>query len=184
MFLSYKLYLLISRISSTCRLPHQVSPPPLPFSPPVRNTYSLDIPFEPLDYEMDWDEYGRARQDISSYFLKLDEFGKSEMDYFVETKMDFGKDQELPICPPPAPKPTQTRTTKSTTFSKKWVPTKPTRPVSRPLNKGVKSMGRTVVPKQRFVREEMKDEVAQLEREELDLLRKNDDFGMTFDLEL
>jgi len=54
---------------------------------------------------MDWDVYGRTRQDISSYFIKVDEHGKSEMDYFVETKMDFGKDQELPICPPPASKP-------------------------------------------------------------------------------
>jgi len=33
------------------------------------------------------------------------------------------------------------------------------------------------------MREEMKDEVAELEREEMELL-KGDDFGMTFDLEL
>jgi len=39
------------------------------------------------------------------------------------------------------------------------------------------------MPKQKFMREEMKDEVAELEKEEMELL-KGDDFGMTFDLEL
>lgn len=137
---------------------------------------------------MDWDEYGRARQDISSYFLKLDEFGKSEMDYFVETKMDFGKDQELPICPPAAtPKPIN-RSTQTRPVTKKWAPTKPVRPMTRPASRPVKGIrpvraaaGR---PKQSFMREDMKDEVAQLEREELEVLCKDDDFGNTFDLEL
>lgn len=129
---------------------------------------------------MDWDEYGNARQDISSYFIKVDDFGKSEMDYFVETKMDFGKDQELPIGPTTAPaakmvRPTQPRI--KPTVTKKWAPAKPVRPV-----KGAKQT-RGLIPKQKFMRDEMKDEVAALEREERELC-KNDDFGMTFELEL
>jgi len=132
---------------------------------------------------MDWDVYGRTRQDISSYFIQVDEQGKSEMDYFVETKMDFGKDQELPICPPPASKPVKsTQSRPKSTVTKKWAPTKPVRPVSRPF-KGIRQTGRVITPKQKFMREEMKDEVAELEREEMELL-KGDDFGMTFDLEL
>ena len=145
---------------------------------------TVDIPYEPLDYEMDWEEYGNARQDISSYFLKLDEFGKSEMDYFVETKMDFGKDQELPICPPPpAPKHIKAAQPRlRSTVTKKWAPTKPVRPIARPV-KGLRQTRGVIVPKQKFVRDEMKAEIAQLEREELELC-KDDDFGMTFDLEL
>jgi hypothetical protein len=142
------------------------------------------------------------KQDVAGYFVKMDGFGKSEMDYFVEEKMDFGKDEELPIGPAPA------KTIKSTkneaiktgkngnVSAKRWAPTKPRAPVKSrvPPSTHVKSAGRQLAKSTRtsaspakkqskFVREDMVDEVALLEREELALCR-DDDFGMTFDLDL
>ena len=135
------------------------------------------------------------KHDIVGYFVKMDEFGKSQMDYFVEEKMDFGKDEELPIGPVPVK--TTVKPGKSGNIAaKRWAPTKPKttikssrplpstqdKPATRPV---VKSTRRNVTgkPRGKFVREDMVDEIASLEREELALC-KDDDFGVAFDLEL
>src|SRR5947207_6020681 len=154
-----------------------------------------DIPFEPKDFDpIDWESFGAMKQDVAGYFVKTDEFGKSKMDYFVEEKMDFGKDEELPIAPAPPVKTVKAR--KSTSASgKARAPTKPKATTGRslptshvkttkPLAKSTQSNIRPSKPKMaKFVREDMIDEVALLESEELALC-KDDDFGMTFDLEL
>jgi len=63
----------------------------------------LDFPYEPADHEpIDWDLFGDMKPDIAGYFFTVDSSGKSDMDRFVEEKMDFGKDEELPIAPPSA----------------------------------------------------------------------------------
>ena len=68
----------------------------------------IDIPFEPADFDpIDWESFGAMKQEVVGYFVKTDEFGKSEMDYFVEQKMNFGKDEELPIAPAPPVKTVQ-----------------------------------------------------------------------------
>ena len=128
--------------------------------------------------------------------MKTDEFGKSEMDYFVDTKMDFGKDEELPVGPAPV------RVVKSVTSgkipskaTKRWAPSKPItnikdrpktaiNPANRAAGKPTRMTNTFVKPKiEKFIREDMRDEVETLEREELELCR-DDDFGMSFDLEL
>lgn len=126
------------------------------------------------------------RQDIASYFIKTDEFGKSDMDYFVETTMDFGADEELPIAPVP-----QSKTKKSVKGAaaprKSWVPTKRiTSANGKSIISGNArriSMAPTKAKTEKFMREDMRDEVAALRKEELALC-KEDDFGMSFDLEL
>ena len=168
--------------SSICHQPLQVSS--------LVDAIDLDIPFEPADWEpIDWEAFGAMKQDIASYFIKTDEFGKSEMDYFVETKMDFGKDVELPIAPAQV-KPAKTvRSVKSTSWSmKQWVPTKPiARAPSKPAINAPMSRRMSVAPSkpkmEKFIREDMRDELAALEAEELALC-KQDDFGLSFDLEL
>lgn len=159
---------------------------------------NIDIPFEPDNHEpIDWDVYGGMEQDIAAYFVKVDEFGKSEMDYFVEKKMHFGADEELPVAPAPI-KPAKATSAKkhgNSTAAKSWSTTK----VKSTIKSGGKQSSsnfqtrppvrstRTNIPSKpelgKFMREELRDEVAALEMEELALC-KNDDFGTTFDLEL
>lgn len=147
--------------------------------------------YEPIDWEM----FGAMKQDIAGYFVKMDKFGKSDMDYFVEEKMDFGKEEELPIGP------VLVKTAKfgksgNISAAKRWAPTKPkaniksgrpslashVKPTTRRLGKSTRA---NLPPKkaEKFMREDMVNEVALLEREELALC-KDDDFGMSFDLEL
>jgi hypothetical protein len=137
-------------------------------------------------------------QDVASYFLSGDQDGKTEMDYFVEGKMLFGKDEELPVAPPPikSVKPSKPRRTSV------WAPTQPKaiRSVNKPADKtpskpqvrtGARSFDKftrassiSAKPKvEKIVREDMRDEVSALEKEELAAIA-NDDFGMSFDLEL
>ena len=136
------------------------------------------------------------KQEIVGYFVKTDEFGKSEMDYFVEEKMDFGKDEELPIAPAPPTKSAKSRKSTSAATGKAWLPTKPrattgrtvsTRHTKTPTKPYPKSTRANIPPSKpkmaKFVREDMVNEVASLEMEEL-ALSKYDDFGMAFDLEL
>jgi hypothetical protein len=141
------------------------------------------------------------KQDVSGYFITVDESGKSEMDYFVEKPMDFGKKEVLPVCPEPPKVIRPAPTRNGNTTAKRWVPTKP-KPISSTIrNRQVTSTsyGRAGVrppvksvcknipftrPKvERFIREDLRHEVSVLELEELALC-KDDDFGMTFDLEL
>jgi hypothetical protein len=149
---------------------------------------NIDVPYEPADWEpIDWDAFNSMKQDIRSYFVKVDEFGKSEMDYWVEQKMDFGKDEELPIAPElpvKAAKPVKKAPANAT---KKWAPTKPISRV-KATNTAEKARGpvrsmRTLKKPEKFVREDMRDEVLALEMEELALC-KEDDYGTAFDLEL
>ena len=148
--------------------------------------------FDPIDWEM----FGAMKQDVVGYFVKTDEFGKSEMDYFVEQKMDFGKDEELPIAPAPPVKTAKSRKSASAVTGKAWAPTKPRATTRRPLStthaktptKPFPKSTRANIPSskpktEKFMREDMVDEVASLEKEELALC-KDDDFGITFDLEL
>ncbi len=141
------------------------------------------------------------KQDVVGYFVTVDESGKSEMDYFVEKPMDFGKDEVLPVCPDPPKviKPVPVRNRNAAT--KRWVPTKPkamlltirdrqtlsTSHIRAGTWLPVKSMHKSILsarPKvEQFIREDLRDEVSVLEQEELALC-KDDDFGMTFDLEL
>jgi hypothetical protein len=141
------------------------------------------------------------KQDVAGYFVTVDESGKSKMDYFVEQPMDFGKDEVLPVCPEPTKvvKPAPARN--GNIPAKRWVPTKPkamlstirnrqatstshvkagVRPPVRPMHKSIPSARPKV---ERFLREDLRKEVSALEQEELALC-KDDDFGMTFDLEL
>ena len=158
----------------------------------------LDIPFEPADFEpIDWKAFGEMKQDVRAYFVKIDENGLSEMDKYVTTQMDFGQDEELPIAPvAPAKRPAAlAKVSKSVT--KAWAPTKPkSTPIARtqssrkapakparPLAPSTRGNIPLPAPKERFVREDMIDEVKALELEELALFR-DDDFGMAFDLDL
>ena len=159
----------------------------------------VDIPFEPADFEpIDWELFGAMKPDVSAYFVKTDENGFSEMDKFVTTKMDFGEDEELPIGPPPPVKKPVARAKTSKAPAKTWTPTKPkSTPVtrtqrphrkssvkaSRPFGPSTRGNIPRPPPKEKFVREDMVDEVKALEQEELALF-KDDDFGMAFDLEL
>jgi hypothetical protein len=140
------------------------------------------------------------KQDVAEYFVKVDESGKSEMDYFVEQPMDFGKDEELPVCPEPL-KVRKSGPPRNGDTAKRWVATKPkplsstirnrqvtskshvrngTRPLVRPTRTTVTS---TMPKTERFIREDLREEVSALEKEELAFCN-DDDFGMTFDLEL
>lgn len=140
------------------------------------------------------------KQDVAEYFVKVDESGKSEMDYFVERPMDFGKDEELPVCPEPL-KVSKSGPTRNADSAKRWVSTKP-KPLSstirnrqvtskpqvrtgtRPLVKPTRTAITSTRPKpERFIREDLREEVSALVKEELAFCR-DDDFGMTFDLEL
>jgi hypothetical protein len=162
---------------------------------------NLDIPYEPDGFEpIDWDLFGAMKHDVAAYFVKTDESGKSDMDYFVKKKMDFGKDEELPVCPPPlrgAKIATSEKTRNGAT--KKIAPARskpaavkdgiqhiPSKShIQLPIKPLVKSTRTTMLPsqskKERFVREYMVDEVAQLEAEERALC-DDTDFGI--DLEL
>ena len=132
------------------------------------------------------------KQDITSYFVKKDETGKSGMDYFVERSMNFGADEELPVCPPPVKtaqtsqvtsKPQVQTKSKSRTTHRTMPPTRP-RTTIKPLTK---PMLRNVAPAKtkgkKFMREDMLDEVVAFQMEELALCRDHD-FGIDFDLEL
>jgi hypothetical protein len=140
------------------------------------------------------------KQDIAAYFVTVDESGKSEMDYFVEKPMDFGKDEVLPVCPEPPRVVKQIPARNGNVTAKRWVPTKPkalsstirarqvtsTSHVRAGARPPVRSMRKStsVRPKaEKFIREDLRDEVSALEQEELALCN-DDDFGMTFDLEL
>ena len=160
---------------------------------------TVDIPFEPADFEpVDWELFGAMKQDVSGYFVKTDENGLSEMDKFVMTQMDFGEDEELPIGPPPPVKKSVAPAKTAKVPAKTWAPTKPkSTPVTRtqapprktsvkaarPLASSTRGNIPRPLPKERFVREDMVDEVKALEQEEMALL-KDDDSGMAFDLEL
>jgi hypothetical protein len=136
------------------------------------------------------------KQDVAGYFVKTDKLGKSDMDYFVEEKMDFGKDEELPIGPVPV-KTSKSAKSGNVSAAKRWTPTKPkatikssrptpssyVKPTTRQLGKSTRTNLPPTKRAEKFVREDMVDEVALLEREELALC-KDDDFGMSFDLEL
>ena len=116
--------------------------------------------------------------------------------------MDFGKDEELPVVPAPvkAVKPLKLSTKGKAVAATKWAPTKPmsnvrtARPIDRSNNgritgsrAAIKPDRSTVTPakskREKFVRDEMRDEVLALEMEELALC-KDDDYGTAFDLEL
>jgi len=183
------------RKSNTCLRLHKVIAPPF--------FLIVDIPFEPADWEpIDWEAFKSMKQDLRSYFIKVDEFGKSDMDYWIEEKMDFGKDEELPVVPAPvkAVKPLKLSTKGKAVAATKWAPTKPmsnvrtARPIDRSNNgritgsrAAIKPDRSTVTPakskREKFVRDEMRDEVLALEMEELALC-KDDDYGTAFDLEL
>lgn len=150
----------------------------------------VDVPFEPIDHEsIDWDLFSGMTQDVASYFIKEDNSGKTNMDYFVEGKMNFGKNDELPVVPDPV------KVVKTNIPAKRWQPkTRPTAKISgkslpsKPLVRTGRSFTRpsltSTQPKMgKIVREELRDEVSELERQEL-AEYANDDFGMTFDLEL
>jgi hypothetical protein len=137
------------------------------------------------------------KQDIAAYFVKVDEFGKSEMDYFVEKKMHFGADEELPVAPAPikSAKVLSAKKHGNGTTARPWSTTK-AKPTIKSAGKQLSSksltrppvrLTRTNMPSKpepgKFMREDLRDEVAALEMEELALC-KNDDFGTTFDLEL
>lgn len=139
------------------------------------------------------------KQNVAEYFVKVDESGKSEMDYFVERPMDFGKEEELPVCPEP-PKVRNSGLARNGGTAKRWVTPKSkslssvrdkqatsksnvrtgTTPLVRPTRRTTTS---TRPKAERFLRGDLQDEVSALEKEELALCR-DDDFGMTFDLEL
>jgi hypothetical protein len=154
----------------------------------------VDVPFEPIDHEsIDWDLFGGMTQDVASYFVKEDHSGKTDMDYFVEGKMNFGKDDELPVAPDPVK---VVKSGKTNIAAKRWQPkTRPTAAKitgkslpSKPLVRTGRSFTRpsltSTQPKMgKIVRENLRDEVSELERQEL-AEYANDDFGMTFDLEL
>jgi hypothetical protein len=175
---------------STCRPPRRVCH--------YCEFVDLDIPFEPVDHEpIDWDIFGGMTQDVANYFVTVDESGKSEMDYFVEGKMEFGNDEELPVAPSPV-KLVKSAKSSSNGAAKRWVPTQPKarrsiapvekRPSKPQVRTGrrsfIKSTNQGPKPREKkIVREDLRDEVLALEREELAACA-NDDFGMTFDLEL
>ena len=137
------------------------------------------------------------KQDVEGYFVKKDENGLSEMDKFVMTPMDFGDDEDLPVGPPPPVMRPVPSAKVAKIPGKTWAPTKPkSTPVTRtrgPRKAAVKAVRPLAAstreniprphPKEKFVREDMADEVKALEQEELALF-KDDDFGMAFDLEL
>ena len=106
----------------------------------------IDIPFEPVDFDpIDWESFGAMRQEVVGYFVKTDEFGKSDMDYFVEQKMDFGKDEELPIAPDPPVKTVKSRKIASAAAGKTWAPTKPRATTGRiPRKKSDPSSNKTI----------------------------------------
>jgi hypothetical protein len=150
-----------------------------------------------VDYDpVNWENFGAMKQDVAGYFVKMDKFGKSDMDYFVEEKMHFGKDEELPIGPVPV-KTAKSAKSGNASTAKRWAPTKPKATIkssqstssnlvkltTRRLDKSSRANLPPTKRAEKFMRENMVDEVALLEREELALC-KNDDFGMSFDLEL
>src|SRR5271156_4682973 len=62
------------------------------------NGLMVDVPYEPVDWEpIDWKAYAALKQDTEVYFVKRDEFGKSEMDYFVSNTINFGNLDDLPF---------------------------------------------------------------------------------------
>jgi hypothetical protein len=147
------------------------------------------------------------KADIVGYFVKVDSSGKSEMDRFVHEKMHFGNDEELPIAPAPpvkktakspvktsswtrsrqsmAPKPRQSMAPRPFTAAKVRPPAAP-RPATTkhvPQSRRMSMAPPKKLKPERFVRPEMADELAALEREELELC-KTDDYGASFDLEL
>jgi hypothetical protein len=152
-----------------------------------------DAPFEPAEYEsIDWFSFAQMKQDIDSYFVKVDEFGDSELDSFCKEKMNFGKDEELPIVPPPSNK------TRKSIVPAKRVPTalalgvktrgqpRPSirpAPTVRTARNAIVTRQIKVLPakqKQKFIREDMQDEIAALQREELSLC-KEDDYALDLD---
>jgi len=194
--------------------------PPTAIGMPLRHPTvinDLDFPYEPADHEpIDWDLFGDMKPDIAGYFVTVDSSGKSDMDRFIEEKMDFGKDEELPIAPPsvnPAkkkvarppvntsnlarsrqsmvPRPRQSlapvkgklvASSQIKSQSQSWATT--TRQLTVPPQSRRMSMAPAKKPKaERFVRPGMAEELAILEKEELELCR-TDDYGASFDLEL
>jgi hypothetical protein len=141
------------------------------------------------------------KQDVAAYFVTVDESGKSEMDYFVEKPMDFGKDEILPVCPEPPRVIKAVPARNGNVTAKRWAPTKPkalsstirarqvtstshVRAGARPPVRSMRKSMPSARPKaERFFREDLRKEVSALEQEELALC-DDDDFGMTFDLEL
>jgi len=135
------------------------------------------------------------KQDVSGYFVKTDENGLSEMDKYVMTRMDFGENEELPVGPPSVKRPAAPTKSAKVPVKTRLQAKSASTPVARTQGprktppKSVKPLALSTrgnisrPPKERFVREDMVDEVKALEQEELALL-KDDDFGMAFDLEL
>jgi hypothetical protein len=147
------------------------------------------------------------KADITGYFVKVDSSRKSEMDQFLYEKMDFGTDEQLPIAPAPPGQKTAKLSVKPPSWTRSRRSTAPNprqstapRPVTVPkvgphaaprpgTTKHIAQSRRMsmVPPKkmkpERFVRPEMADELAALEREELELC-SIDDYGASFDLEL
>lgn len=161
------------------------------------------MPYEPVDWEpIDWKVYADMKQDTEAFFVKRDEFGKSEMDHFVSnTIISFGDVDDLDL-------------TFASATEEKVAPSKigkgvAKRPAQVKLNRGAAlreaaTRGRTAsipasrttkqkritelkvpseVKVEKFFREDLRDEVLALEREERRMLR-HDDFHTTFDLEL
>ena len=180
-------------------------------------TNGSDFPYEPADHEpIDWDLFGEMKPDIAGYFVTVDSSGKSDMDRFVEEKMDFGKDEELPIGPPSvslekkkvAKPPVNTfnsarsRQSMAPRSRQSLAPVRG-KPVASlqmksQIQRWATSTRESIVPPQsnrwskapvkkpkpeRFVRPDMAEELATLEKEELELCR-TDDYGASFDLEL
>jgi hypothetical protein len=173
------------RISSICHPPQKV----ISFAPRA----DVDLPFEPIDHEsIDWDLFGGMTQDIASYFVKEDDSGKTDMDYFVEGKMNFGKDDELPVAPDPVK---VVKSGKTNIAAKRWQPktqstaksagkSLPSKPLVRARRSSTRPGLTSAQPRrEKIVREDLRDEVSELERQELAECA-NDDFGITFDLEL
>jgi len=147
------------------------------------------------------------RADIAGYFVKVDSSGKSDMDRFAHGKMDFGKDEQLPIAPTPpakknlkspiktsnwsrsrqslAPKPRQSMVPKpvATANVRSQAPLRAGATKHLPQSRRMSMAPPKKMQRERFVRPEMADELAALEREELELC-KTDDYGASFDLEL
>jgi hypothetical protein len=175
--------------------------PPTPEGSILFDLIDVDIPFEPAAYEpIDWALFCEMKQDVVGYFIETDEFGKSAMDYFVEKKMDFGNDEELPIGPtmkedgkPAIPgkginiskNPSARAKAQRIASSKASHPAVVSARVKAPNRPRAKSMHLSMplaTPNlEKFVREDMRDEIAELEREELRLC-KEDDYVIAFDL--
>ena len=160
----------------------------------------VDVPYEPADWEpIDWNEYASMKQDAEGFFVKRDEFGKSEMDNFVS---NYGDLEDLPITfnsitkervtspqvPKVAPKRSvSVKTTRGTALRQaatrgRSAPTTASRTNGKHTN-----FTQVIVPREakveRFLREDLRDEVLALEKEERRMCR-HDDFSLTFDLEL